>query len=245
VFIAEPMVGATLGAVPAVEGYFRRIREICDRYGIVLILDEVMCGMGRTGTLFAFEQEQVVPDIVCISKALGAGYQPIAATMISKKIWSALAAGSGVVEHFQTYQAHPVACAAALAVLKQITRPEMIEQVRTSGEYLMQLLHERIGDHPHVGDIRGRGLFVGVEFVRDRATKRRFASETRVNVAVRQEAMALGLTATGPIGSVNDCVLLSPPYIATRNEIAQMAELLCEAIERVVARPERARTASA
>ncbi len=233
--VVETVVGATLGAVPAVPGYFRRLREICDRHGILLILDEVMCGMGRTGTLFAFEQEGVIPDIVCVSKALGAGYQPIAATIVSRPIRQAIATGSGTIQHFQTYQAHPIACAAAQAVLAKVVLPEMLAQVRARGDRLMRQLRERLGGHPHVGDIRGRGLFVGVEFVRDRVTKERFDPNQRVNVAVKREALRLGLTITGPIAAVNDCAMLSPPYIVTESDIDLIADLFGQAIEAALA----------
>ena len=234
--VVETVVGATLGAVPAVSGYFRRLREICDRHGILLIMDEVMCGMGRTGRLFAFEQEGVTPDIVCVSKSLGAGYQPIAAMIVSRRICQAIATGSGTIQHFHTYQAHPVACAAAQAVLAKVVRPEMLAQVRARGDRLMRQLRERLGGHPHVGDIRGRGLFVGVEFVRDRATRERFEPSQRINVAVKREAMRLGLTVTGPIAAVNDCVMLSPPYIVTESDIDLIADLFDQAVEAAFAK---------
>jgi adenosylmethionine-8-amino-7-oxononanoate aminotransferase len=234
--VVETVVGATLGAVPAVPGYFRRLREICSRYGILLIMDEVMCGMGRTGSLFAFEQEDVTPDIVCVSKALGAGYQPIAATIVSRKIRHAIATGSGTIQHFHTYQAHPIACVAAQVVLAKVVRPEMLAQVRARGDRLLQRLRERLSGHPYVGDIRGRGLFIGVEFVRDRTTRERFEPARRVNVAVKREAMRLGLTVTGPIAAVNDCAMLSPPYIVTESEIDLIADLFSEAIEAALAK---------
>ena len=234
--IAEPVVGGTLGAVPAVPGYFLRLREICDRYGILLILDEVMCGMGKTGSLFAFEQEGVVPDIVCISKALGGGYQPIAATLVSRKIRDAIADRSGVVQHFHTYQAHPVACAAVCAVLKKISHPTMLAQVRARGDQLMALLRKSLGQHPNVGDIRGRGLFLGIEFVHDRETKGRLPVERQINAALKREAMNLGLTVT-VIGAVNDCAMLSPPFIVTEEQINEIATRFSRAVESIFARP--------
>ena len=135
-FIAEPVVGATIGAAPPVEGYFRRIREICDQYGVLLILDEVMCGMGRTGTLFACEQDGVAPDIAAIAKGLGAGYQPIGAMLSSDRIFRAIEEGTGFFQHGHTYMGHPVASAAALAVLKKLIAPGMMDRVRTMGDKL-------------------------------------------------------------------------------------------------------------
>ena len=235
-FIAEPVVGGTLGAVPAVPGYFRRVREICDRYGILLLLDEVMCGMGKTGSLFAFEQEGIVPDIVCVSKALGAGYQPIAATIVSRKIRDCIAARSGIVQHFHTYQAHPVACAAVCAVLTKISQPTMLAQVRARGDQLMGLLRKSLGQHPNVGDIRGRGLFLGIEFVQDRETKERLPVKRQINAALKREAMRLGLTVT-VIGAVNDCAMLSPPFIVTEEQINEISTRFSRAVELIFAQP--------
>ena len=164
-FVAEPVVGATAGAVPPVEDYFRRIRAICDRYGILLVLDEVMCGMGRTGTLHASEQDGIAPDLMTIAKGLGGGYQPIGAVLLSQRIFDAFASGSGLFQHGHTYICHPMACAAALAVQEVIVRDNLLANVRTMGAHLSRRLGERFGNHPHAGDIRGRGLFMGVELV--------------------------------------------------------------------------------
>jgi adenosylmethionine-8-amino-7-oxononanoate aminotransferase len=237
-FIAEPVVGATLGAVPAAPGYFRRIREICDRHGILLILDEVMCGMGRTGTLFAYEQEEIVPDIVCIAKGLGAGYQPIGATIVRREIRDAIASRSGFFQHGHTYQGHPTACAAAKVVLDKISRPEMLRNVRERGYQLMQALTERIGGHPHVGDIRGRGLFVGIELVADRASKEPFDPALRLHASFKRSAMAQGLM-TYPMGGTidgqrGDHVLLAPPFIVTADEIEMIADGFAAALEGTV-----------
>ena len=170
-FMAEPVVGATLGAVPAVEGYFARIRDICDQYGVLLILDEVMCGMGRTGHLFACDHDQVAPDILCIAKGLGAGYQPIGAMLCSKEIYDTIAQGSGFFQHGHTYIGHPVATSAALAVVKELLDQDLCERAGTVGEDLKGALTQAFGQHPHVGDIRGRGLFLGLELVQDRDSK--------------------------------------------------------------------------
>jgi adenosylmethionine-8-amino-7-oxononanoate aminotransferase len=229
-FIAEPVVGATLGAVPAVDGYFRRIREICDSYGVLLILDEVMCGMGRTGTLFACEQDQVRPDMVAIAKGLGAGYQPIGAMIASAEIYQAVAAGSGIFQHGHTYLGHATACAAGNAVLDAIEGRGLLANVTTMGDALRAALSARFGNHPYVGDIRGRGLFVGIELVRDRGTKEPFATERGINGAIKRAAMAHGLmcypgggTADGTAG---DHILLAPPFIIDETHVGEITDKL-------------------
>jgi len=192
-FLAEPVVGATLGAVAAVDGYFTRIREICDQYGVLLILDEVMCGMGRTGHLFACSADDVTPDIVCIAKGLGAGYQPIGAMLCTKRIYDVIAEGSGFFQHGHTYVGHPVAAAAALAVLKEILENDLIAQVRKRGTYFEAQLRKRFGQHPHVGEIRGRGLFWGVELVKDRASKTPFDPSRGLAGKIKKAAFDEGL----------------------------------------------------
>ena len=184
-FLAEPVVGATTGCVTALPGYFQRVREICDRYGALLILDEVMCGMGRTGTMHAWEQEGVTPDIQVIAKGLGGGYQPIGGILIADRIVQALAGGSGGFLHGQTYQAHPVACAAALEVQRIIREDNLLDNVRAMGARLETALTERFGNHRHVGDIRGRGLFWALEFVTDRGSKQVFDPALKLNERVK------------------------------------------------------------
>jgi adenosylmethionine-8-amino-7-oxononanoate aminotransferase len=243
-FVAEPVVGATMGAVPAVPGYFQAVREICDRYGMLLILDEVMCGMGRTGTLFACEQENVRPDLVTVAKGLGAGYQPIGATLVSGAIHEAIVAGSGFPQHGHTYMAHPTACAAALAVQEAIVEEQLLGRVRQQGVRLRELLGERLGAHPHVGDIRGRGLLLGLELVADRATKRPFPPERRLHARIRSEAMARGLMCYPNGGTIDgvrgDHVLLAPPYIVTDAELELIAERLATAIDAALATADQA-----
>ena len=233
-FIAEPVVGATMGAVPAVEGYFRRIREICDRHGVLLILDEVMCGMGRTGTLFACEQDGIAPDIVTIAKGLGAGYQPIGATLCSGTIYDAIAGGSGFFQHGHTYMAHPTACAAADAVLTRLTEGGMLARVGDLGAQLMAALNAEFGQHPHVGDIRGRGLFIGMELVADRETKAPFDPARAVHKKIKAAAFEAGLMCY-PMGATidgqrGDHVLLAPPFILTEEQIGELVEKLSEAV---------------
>src|SRR5437667_462923 len=173
-FIAEPVVGATAGCVTAPEGYFRAVRDICNRHGALLIFDEVMCGMGRTGTLHAWEQEGVAPDIQAIAKGLGGGYQPIGAMLASADIIDTIRRGSGAFQHGHTYLAHPLACAAALAVQRIISDEKLLDRVKELGGRLERRLTERFGNHRHVGDIRGRGLFWAIELVADRGSREPF-----------------------------------------------------------------------
>jgi len=234
-FVAETVVGATAGAVPPTPGYFRRIRETCDRHGILLISDEVMCGMGRTGTLYAIEQEGVVPDLVAIAKGLGGGYQPVGAVLVQGKIVEAFRKGSGLFQHGHTYLGHPVAAAAALAVQKVIKRDNLLEAVRTRGAYFERRLREALGSHPHVGDIRGRGLFRGVELVADRATKRPFDPAHKLNARIKAHAMERGLMVYPMGGTIDgvqgDHVLLAPPFIATEADLDEIVGRLAGAIE--------------
>jgi len=234
-FIAETVGGATSGAIPPVPGYFRRMREVCDRHGILMIADEVMCGMGRTGTLHAVEQENFTPDIIAIAKGLGGGYQPIGAVLIQQKIIAALQRGSGFFQHGHTYLGHPVACAAALAVQQVIARDSLLDAVKARGAQLKQRLAETFGTHPHVGDIRGRGLFMAIELVADRATKAPFDPAARLHTHVLTAAMAHGLIVYpmgGTIdGSVGDHVLIAPPFITTAEEIDEIVRRLADTVE--------------
>jgi adenosylmethionine-8-amino-7-oxononanoate aminotransferase len=238
-FVAEPVVGATMGAVPALPGYFPGIRALCDRYGILLILDEVMCGMGRTGSLFASEQEGIDPDIVTIAKGLGAGYQPIGATLASAKICETIRKGTGFFQHGHTYMAHPVACAAGLAVQEALVEEQLLGRVRSQGARLKGLLHARLDDHPHVGDVRGRGLFMGVELVADRATKRPFEPQQKLNAVVKAAAMERGLLCYAMGGTIDgrsgDHLLLAPPYIVTDGELEEIVARLGDAIDAALA----------
>jgi adenosylmethionine-8-amino-7-oxononanoate aminotransferase len=234
-FVAETIVGATMGAVPAVPGYFKRVREICDRHGVLLILDEVMCGMGRAGTLHACEQEGVTPDLMTIAKGMGGGFAPIGALLIGKEIFATVADRSGAFAHSHTYMGHPLACAAALAVQQVIRRDDLLTNVRKQGAHLSRRLGERFGNHPFVGDVRGRGLFHGVELVLDRSSKEPFDPKLKIHARVKREAMARGLlvypmggTADGVRG---DHVLIAPPFIIDSAEIDMIVERLGEAID--------------
>ena len=237
-FVAEPVVGATAGAVPAVEGYFRRIREICDAHGVLLILDEVMCGMGRTGSLFASDQEGISPDIVTIAKGLGAGYQPVGAMLCTGAIYDAIAAGSGFFQHGHTYMGHPTAAAAANAVLKTISEPAMMERVRDQGAKLRYALERSFGQHPNVGDIRGRGLFLGIEIVENRDTKAPFDPKRGIAKGLKKAAFEAGLICypmSGTIDGVNgDHILLAPPFIISDEQIGEVTDKLQTAFEAVL-----------
>ena len=238
-FVAETVVGATAGVVPPAPGYFKRIREICDTYGVLLILDEVMCGMGRTGTLFACEQDGVAPDLLCLAKGLAAGYQPIGAVLASETIFEAFQGGSGAFQHGHTYMGHPTACAAALAVQRAIQSRDLLANVRSRGEGLARELTGRLGNHPHVGDIRGRGLFRGIELVSDRASKEPFAPELKLHARIKAQAMERGLicypaggTADGVRG---DHVLLAPPFIIGDDHVNEITAILGDAIDAALA----------
>jgi adenosylmethionine-8-amino-7-oxononanoate aminotransferase len=238
-FVAETVVGATLGCVPPVPGYFKRIREICDRHGVLLILDEVMSGMGRTGTLHACEQEGIAPDLMAIAKGLGAGYVPIGAMLASSQIIAAVRQGSGAFPHSQTYNGHPLACATALAVQQVIERDDLLANVRRQGAHLERRLKERFGNHHQVGDVRGRGHFWGIELVADRASKTPFDPALKLHARVKQAAMAHGLmvypmggTADGNAG---DHVLLAPPFIADAAIMDTLVERLGEAVDAAIA----------
>ena len=237
-FVAETVGGATAGVLTPVPGYFRAVREVCDRHGVLLILDEVMCGMGRTGSLHACEQEGVVPDLLVIAKGLGGGYQPIGAVLAQQKIVEAMSKGSGFFQHGHTYLGHAVACAAALAVQQVIERDALLDRTRQAGETLQQLLQRALGDHPHVGDIRGRGLFWGVEVVHDRPSKRPFDSALRLHARIKREAMARGLMLYPMGGTVDgrqgDHVLLAPPFIASDSELAIVAERFHAALDAAI-----------
>lgn len=237
-FVAETVGGATAGVLTPVPGYFKGIRDLCDRHGILLILDEVMCGMGRTGTLHACEQEGVVPDLLTVAKGLGGGYQPIGAVLAQGRIVEAMRQGSGLFQHGHTYLGHAVACAAALAVQQVIQRDHLLTQVRDRGAYLASRLRDELGDHPHVGDIRGRGLFWGLELVQDRANRQWFEPSLKLHARLKSAAMAEGLMIYPMGGTVDgrcgDHVLLAPPFISSEGEIDQIVARLRRSLDRVV-----------
>lgn len=234
-FIAEPVVGATSGVLPPVPGYFQKMRAVCDKYGVLLILDEVMCGMGRTGSLFACDQEQVVPDILLAAKGLGAGYQPVGAMLVADFIYNAVVDGSGFFQHGHTYMAHPTACAAALAVQREIEDSDLLENVRRMGPKLELALQDRFGNHPYIGDIRGRGLFWGLEFVADRQTKAPLPRELALHAKIKSHAMAEGLICYPGGGTIDgqngNHVLLAPPFIINDSHVDEIVHKLGLAID--------------
>ncbi|MGR3621387.1 aspartate aminotransferase family protein [Pseudophaeobacter sp.] len=233
-FMAEPVVGATSGGVPAVAGYFKRIREICDQYGVLLILDEVMCGMGRTGHLFACDGDEVAPDILCIAKGLGAGYQPIGAMLCSGEIYDSIAAGSGFFQHGHTYIGHPVATAAGLAVVQQMLQRDLITRCQQMGLQLQAALEDRFGQHAQVGDIRGRGLFRGLELVADRDSKAPFDPALGLAGKIKKAAFDAGLICYPMSGTrdgrLGDHILLAPPFIISDAQIGEVVDKLDQAI---------------
>jgi adenosylmethionine-8-amino-7-oxononanoate aminotransferase len=238
-FVAETVGGATSGCITPVPGYFRRVREVCERHGILLILDEVMCGMGRTGTLHACEQEGISPDLMAIAKGLGGGFAPIGAVLVGRKIFAALEQGTGFFQHGHTYLGHPLACAAALAVQKVIRRDDLLANVRRQGERLRERLGQRFGNHHHVGDIRGRGLFQAVELVADRASKAPFDPKLKLAAQVKKEAMARGLMVYPMGGTIDgargDHVMLAPPFIVEAADIDTIVERLGDAVDAALA----------
>ncbi|WP_241301278.1 aspartate aminotransferase family protein [Burkholderia stabilis] len=238
-FVAETVVGATAGAVPPVRTYLKKIRAVCDKYGVLLILDEIMSGMGRTGYLYACDEDGVAPDLLTIAKGLGAGYQPIGATLVSDRIYRTIVDGSGFFQHGHTYLGHATACAAALEVQRVIAEEKLLDNVKARGEQLRASLREHYGTHPHVGDVRGRGLFVGVELVRDRDSKATFDPALKLHAAVKREAMQRGLMVYPMGGTIDgvhgDHILVAPPFICTAQQIDTIVERLSGAIDAALA----------
>ena len=236
-FICEPVVGATLGAVGATKGYLKRVREICNQYGILLILDEVMCGMGRTGYYFAHEEDGIEADIVTIAKGLGAGYQPIGATLVSKRIFDVIYNGSGYFQHGHTYMGHATACAASLAVVNTIEEEKLLENVLTLGQLLQNELQDHFSQHPFIGDVRGRGLFRGIEFVKDKSSKLTFDPSQNIHGRFKQIAMQNGLICYpmgGTIDGINgDHTLLAPPFIINETQIDEVVTKLIQTVNTV------------
>ena len=237
-FLAEPVVGATLGAVAPTPGYFRRVREICDQYGVLLVLDEVMCGMGRTGSLFAYEQEEIAPDVVCVAKGLGAGLQPIGAMLCTDTIYQAIAQGSGFFQHGHTYQGHPTACAAGVAVLQEMLSQNLLAQVKEKGERLYQALQNQFAEHPNVGEVRGRGLFLGIELVQDKQTKEPLNPNFNLPEQIRHTAMQHGLLCY-PMGGTIDGrrghhILLAPPFIINEEELDLIVSRLSSTLNAIL-----------
>jgi adenosylmethionine-8-amino-7-oxononanoate aminotransferase len=236
-FVAEPVVGATSACTPAPRGYFKGVRRVCDKYSILLILDEVMSGMGRTGTFFAFEQEDIVPDIMTIGKGLGGGYAPIAGVLVHKKVIDVLKKGTSSFNHGHTYQAHPVACASTLAVQQILSRDGLVENCARMGVILRRLLGETFDTAKYVGDIRGKGLFWSLEFVKDKATRKSFSPKIRFGARFQTIAFELGVAVYPGAGTVDgtngDHAIVSPPYNVTEEELKKITGVLKQAYDKL------------
>ncbi|KAH9883859.1 pyridoxal phosphate-dependent transferase [Xylariomycetidae sp. FL2044] len=237
-FVAETVSGSSLGCVPPVPGYLKAVREVCDKYDILLILDEIMCGMGKTGTMHAWEQDDIRgPDIQMIGKALGAGFVPLSAVLTTDRLFDAIANGSGMLTHGHTFQGHPVACAAAAEVQKIIKKENLLDNVRRMGELLQEVLTRELENVPFVADVRGRGLFRSVEFLRDPQTKTPFAPGDKFSDKVVAAAASEGLNIIGNFGVTGqifvDHVILAPPYIIKEEEVVELVGRLKAAIVEV------------
>jgi hypothetical protein len=237
-FIAEPIVGATSGAVPPVRNYFKRIRNICEKYGVLLILDEVMCGMGRTGSLFACDQEDLKPDMITVAKGLGGGYQPVGALLLQKKIYETIVAGSGFFQHGHTYIGHSLACAAALAVQMEIEEQNLLENVCLQGKLLYEALCAEFLGNNYIGDIRGRGLLWGLELVADRNTKEPFDPQLKLHEQIKLNALENGLMCYPGSGTADGVkgnhILLAPPYTISSKHIEEIVGKLVLTIRQTI-----------
>ncbi|CAG8417342.1 unnamed protein product [Penicillium salamii] len=240
-FFLEPMVGTALGCVTAVPGYLQAMRDVCDRYGALLVFDEIMCGMGRTGIMHAWQEEGVVPDVQLVGKGLAAGYGTISGLLVGDRVVNGLREGGGFFVHGQTYQSHPLGCAAAVEVQTIIKENNLVENCRIMGAYLEEQLRLRLGDHPHVWDIRGRGLFWAVELMEDKATKTPFDSKLGLSKRIQTRGLEKGydmclFAATGAVDGWNgDHFLLAPPYIVDKQDVDEIVNRLVKIIDSVFA----------
>lgn len=237
-FIFEPVAGAAAGAVCAPDGYARAMREVCDRYGVLMIADEVMCGVGRCGTWRALDHDGVTPDIMAVAKGLGGGYVPLGAAVYTERVYAQILEQFPTVASIHTYSGHTLACAAGLAVMETISQNRLVERCASAGRYLRASLDERLSQHEHVGDIRGRGLLLSVEIVQDKVDKSPFPAERGIAGRVRRNALARGLICYPCAGTVNglqgDHVLLSPPYIVSEAEMDEIVHLLAESLDAAI-----------
>ena len=238
-FIFEPVVGAAGGVVPAPPGYAKAVRAVCDRHDVLVIADEVMCGSGRCGTWRALEHDGVVPDIMAVGKGLAGGYIPLAAAILRKELGDTIVSEQGTIFTGHTYSGHTAACAAGLAVQRIIEREQLVSHVRIRGEALRRDLQEALNRFDEVGDVRGRGYLIGIEFVRDRATKEPFPADRAVSRAIGRRAFEDGLIcypcAGHVAGVMGDTVIVAPPYNASEAELSELIEKLARAIERTLA----------
>ena len=238
-FIFEPVVGAAGGAVPAPAGYAKRVREICDRTGILMIADEVMCGSGRCGTWRALEHDGVVPDVMSVAKGLAGGYLPLGAAILAERLWEPMMARHGGLMTGHTFSGHTAACAAGVAVQTIVEREGLLDKVKTGGAHLMGLLRDALGERPYIGDIRGRGYFIGIELVAERASKEPFPPSLQLFARVRDQSFANGLICYPTGGNVDgvkgDQIILAPPYNASRAELDEIVDKLQQSLSEVMA----------
>lgn len=233
-FIAEPVVGASLGAVPAPEGYFKEVRKICNKYNIIFIADEVMTGWGRTGKMFAIEHWDVTPDIIACAKGMTSGYTPLAAIMAKKEIWKPLEDNESPFIAGHTLNANAVSCAGAIAVINYLIKNKLVEKCAETGKYFLKRLEELL-DSPLIGDVRGKGLMLGFEIVKDKKTKEAFTAKQKLSKKFQDEAFKRGLIVYSCTGSVNgasgDMILIAPPLIIEKNQVDEIINILKESIK--------------
>jgi adenosylmethionine-8-amino-7-oxononanoate aminotransferase len=230
-FVFEPVVGAAGGAVPAPEGYARAVQAVCARHGVLLIADEVMCGAGRCGSWRALEHDGVVPDIMAVGKGLAGGYIPLAATIVAREAGDTILGAHGAFLTGHTYSGHTAACAAALAVQRIIARESLVQRVRERGAALLAELRDALACFAEVGDVRGRGYLIGVEFVRDRATREPPPAERAFSQTLGRHAFEDGLI----VYPAGDTLIVAPPYNASDAELAELIERLTRATARTLA----------
>src|SRR6478609_10594893 len=235
-FVAEPIVGATLAAAVPPDGYWRAIADVCRRHGVLLIADEVMTGFGRTGRWFALDHWGVRPDILVAAKGASSGYWPFGFVAASSEVHATVTGGSGFVHGF-TYSHSPVGAAVAREVLRILEDESLVEASAAKGERLSALASQAFGDHPAVGEIRGRGLMIGIELVADRATREPFPRAARVTESVVRAARERGVLVYSSTGCANgidgDTILLGPPFVVTNAELERIASVLAESIDAV------------
>ena len=236
--IAEPVGGSSTGASVPGPAYWKRVREICDRHGVLLIADEILTGAGRTGTWSALEPYGIVPDILVLGKGIGAGYVPLSAVVAPRRIVDVLARGSGALLHAQTFSHHATGCAAGVATIKYLRKNHLIERCAAMGTLLHSRLQE-LRSLACVGDVRGQGLLAGIEFVEDQNTRRPFPPQARFAESFAAAAMGLGLMVWPNSGQLEDgtgdLAMLAPPFVIDEDQIGEMVMLLTQAAEQTMA----------
>ncbi|MFC0559642.1 aspartate aminotransferase family protein [Halalkalibacter alkalisediminis] len=236
-FIAEPIVGAAGGVLVPPDGYYQRIKQICEKHRILFISDEVMTGIGRTGKMFAMDYWNVSPDIIALGKGMSAGYAPIAATLASEKVMKPILKGSKSVMSGHTYSANPQSAAAALAVINYIEKHQLVKKSYENGKYLLAKLERLKKSHPIIGDIRGKGLMIGVEFVSNQMTKEPLPSEkgltNKIIKCAREKGLLLYPASSGVDGRVGDAIIIAPPLVIKKREIKQLVSIFDEVLQEI------------